>query len=298
MVEATGRRFDPDMAFDIVNHALLIATFVIFVYPMFFVIIASISDPGAVWRGEVWILPKGVSFGGYKRILENGDIWTGYRNSLLYVVVGTSINLVMTITAAYPLSRHDFLPRSFLMKLYAFTMFFTGGLIPLYLLVKNLGMLNTLSAMVLPNAVAFWNIVIARTYFGTVIPKELHESASMDGCTDFRFLLQVVLPLSAPIVAVLALFYGVEHWNTFFNGLIFLRDRSRFPLQLILRDILLQSEVSDMLTGDPKAMEERMRQAETIKYGVIIIASVPVMFIYPLVQRHFVKGIMIGSLKG
>ena len=298
MVVAGKRHINSDSVFDLVNYALLTFALALFLYPLIFVISASISNPTAVWRGEVWLFPKDVSFSGYRMILTNRDIWTGYRNSVLYLVAGTSINLFMTITAAYPLSRKDFVPRAFLMKLYVFTMFFTGGLIPLYLLVRGLGMLNSLWAMVLPNAVAFWNLVITRTYLQTNIPEELRDAASMDGCSDARFLMSVVLPLSLPIVAVMALFYGVGHWNAFFNGLIFLRDRSRFPLQLILREILIQSQTEEMLSGSPTAYEKRRETSETIKYGVIIVASAPPMLMYPFVQRHFVKGVMVGSLKG
>lgn len=290
--------YNSDIIFDVVNYICLSLALIIFIYPLFFVVIASVSDPTAVWNGEVWLFPKGASLSGYSLILENEFIWSGYLNTVIYTVLGTSINLVITIMAAYPLSRKDFLPRNILMKLYVFTMFFSGGLIPTFLLVKNLGLVNTIWAMVIPNAVAVWNVIITRTYFQHNIPDELRESAALDGCNTTKFLLRVVLPLSAPIIAVIGLFYAVGHWNAFFNGLIYLRDRDKYPLQLVLREVLILSQLEEMLTSDPKYAEERMRQAETVKYGVIIVASVPVLIIYPFVQKHFVKGVMVGSIKG
>lgn len=288
-----------DKIFDIINYVLLFIILIIFIYPLVFVVSASISSPNAVWNGKVWLFPKDITFEGYDRIFKNQDIWMGYRNSLIYMLAGTSINLLMTITAAYPLSRKDFYPRRFLTGIYTFTMFFGGGLIPTYLLIKKMNMLDTLWVMIIPNAVAFWNIVITRTYFQTNIPEELREAASIDGCSNIKFLNKVVLPLSTPIIAVMALFYGVGHWNAFFNGMIYLQDRSKFPLQLILREILVLSQLDqDMLNVDPKDMVERLRVAETMKYGVIIVASVPVLMIYPFVQKHFVKGVMVGSIKG
>jgi len=233
-------------------------------------------------------------------IFQNENIWIGYRNTVIYVIVGTIINLFVTITAAYPLSRKDFYVRNFLMRLYTFTMFFSGGMIPTYLLVKQLGMLDTIWAMVIPNAASVWNVIITRTYFQNNIPEELREASAIDGCSNIRFLIKIALPLSAPIVAVMTLFYGVGHWNAFFNGLIYLSDRAKFPLQLFLREILILSQMEQNMLEyvDPNEVSERMRIAETIKYGVIVVSSLPVLLAYPFVQRHFVKGIMIGSIKG
>lgn len=294
------RQSTQDTTFDIINYSLLMIMLIMFIWPLVFVVSASISSPTAVWNGEVWLLPKDISLEGYTRILQNENIWNGYKNSILYTLTGTMINLFMTVTAAYPLSRKDFYPRNVVMAIYTFTMFFGGGLIPNYLLVKELGMHNKIWAMIIPNAVAIWNIIITRTYFQTNIPNELREAASIDGCNNIKFLTRVVLPLSAPIIAVMTLFYGVGHWNAFFNALIYLQDRNKFPLQLILREILILSQVEqDMLSDvDPKEAAERMRIAETVKYGVIIVASLPVLTMYPFVQKHFVKGIMVGSIKG
>ncbi len=290
-----------DLTFDIINHILLLLVLIVCVYPLIFVVSASISDPAQVWSGNVWLFPKGITFSGYKTIFEKDSIWIGYKNSLIYMVVGTLVNLFMTFTAAYPLSRKDFRAKGFLMGMYTVTMFFNGGLIPTYLLVKSLNLLDSIWAMILPNAVAFWNIVVTKTYFQTNIPDELLEAASMDGCSNIKFLVRIVLPLSAPIIAVMALFYGVGHWNSYFNALIYLSSRDKYPLQLFLREILLQNQIqSQMLetTSGAQALLEQQKVAETIKYGVIIVSSLPMLIIYPFVQKHFVKGIMVGSIKG
>ena len=300
MPSASIRQSNFDRVFDMVNYGLSCIILIIFIYPLLFVLSASISDPNAVWNGQVWLLPRDISFSGYEMIFQNENIWIGYRNTVIYVIVGTIINLFVTITAAYPLSRKDFYVRNFLMRLYTFTMFFSGGMIPTYLLVKQLGMLDTIWAMVIPNAASVWNVIITRTYFQNNIPEELREASAIDGCSNIRFLIKIALPLSAPIVAVMTLFYGVGHWNAFFNGLIYLSDRAKFPLQLFLREILILSQMEQNMLEyvDPNEVSERMRIAETIKYGVIVVSSLPVLLAYPFVQRHFVKGIMIGSIKG
>lgn len=289
-----------DRIFDVINYGLLCIVLIIFIYPLLFVLSASISDPNAIWNGQVWLLPKDISFAGYNMIFGNENIWIGYKNTIIYAIVGTIINLFVTITAAYPLSRKDFYARNFLMRAYTFTMFFSGGMIPTYLLVKQLGMLDTIWAMIIPNAASVWNVIITRTYFQNNIPDELREAAAIDGCSNIKFLIRIVAPLSAPIIAVMTLFYGVGHWNAFFNGLIYLSDRNKFPLQLFLREILILSQMEQNMLEhvDPHEVSERMRIAETVKYGVIIVSSLPVLIVYPFVQRHFVKGIMIGSLKG
>ena len=298
MKTATARLTGADLAFAILNYAFLSLVLMIAAYPLWFVLIASFSDPHLVWGGKVWIVPQGFNLEGYRNIISNPNIAIGYRNSVLYTAVGTALNLFMTITAAYPLSRKDFGPRHGLTLLYTVTMFFSGGLIPTYLLVKSLGLINTFWAMILPNAVAFYYIVITRTYFQTSIPEELWESASLEGCSNVRFLRSIVIPLSAPIIAVMTLFYSVGHWNSYFNGLIYLTQKNRFPLQLILREILILGQMQDTIITDVLEAATLQRISESIKYGVIIVASLPVLMLYPLVQRHFVKGIMIGALKG
>lgn len=288
-----------DNVFDVVNITLLIILAFIFIYPLWFVLIASVSDPNEIWSGNVILFPKGVSFTGYEKILQQSDIWIGYRNSIFYTIAGVCISLFMTVSAAYPLSRKDFKARNFLMGIYTFTMFFNGGLIPSYLLVKNLGMIDSVWAILLPSCISVYNVIVTRTYFQNSIPYELYEAASIDGCTNFKYLLSVVLPLSKPILAVMVLFYGVSKWNEFFNSLIYLSSRDKFPLQLFLKELLVQSQITSEITGvDQRWAVEQMRLSESIKYGVIIVASLPVLMIYPFVQKYFVKGVMVGSIKG
>ena len=295
---AALRRTAGDRIFDTVNVALMVGVLLAVLYPLYFVVIASFSDPDMVNSGQVWLIPRGVTLEGYARIIRDSTIWRGYRNTIIYTVLGTAVNVAFTIPAAYALSRRDFVGRNLLMMLFAFTMFFTGGLIPTYLLVKNLGLVNTIWAMVLPNAVLVWNLVVARTFFQQNIPEELLEAAVMDGCTNSRFFVSIVLPLSRAIIAVMVLFYAVGHWNSFFQALIYLRDERLYPLQIILRDILIGAEMQAQMVDDAKALEVQMRLAELIKYGVIIVASVPVLLLYPFLQRYFVQGIMIGAIKG
>lgn len=267
-------------------------------YPLLFVVSASISDPLTVLRGEMWLFPKKFSVIGYERIFTNNEIFTGYKNTIIYTVVGTTINLIMTILAAYPLSRRDFAGRNLIMGFIVFTMFFSGGLIPTYLLVKDLGIMNSMWALILPGAVSVWNIIIMRTYFQTSIPNEIYESAIIDGCDDFQVLLRIVLPLSIPIIAVMILFYAVGHWNSYFNALIYLSDREKYPLQLFLREILIKSEVDQMAGSMNVSTENYLMEAEAIKYAIVIVSNLPVLMLYPFLQKYFVKGIMVGSIKG
>lgn len=287
-----------DVVFDTVNVALLTIAMLMILYPLYFVVIASFSDPDAVASGRVVLWPRDITFDGYRRIINNRTIWTGYGNTIIYTVVGTAINLATTIPAAYALSRRDFVGRDFFMMLFAFTMFFAGGLIPLYLLVRSLGMLNTRWAMVLPNAVLVWNLIVARTFFQHSIPNELLEAARMDGCTNRRFFVSVVLPLSPALLAVMVLFYAVGHWNAFFHALVFLRSERLYPLQLVLRDILLAAQAQESMMEDARAAQDQMRIADSIRYGSIIVASAPVLILYPFLQRYFVQGVMIGAIKG
>ncbi|MFD0868645.1 Inner membrane ABC transporter permease protein ycjP [Chlamydia abortus] len=287
-----------DKIFDFVNTLLLIVLTIVVLYPLVFVLSASISSPNAVVKGELWLLPKDITFVGYQRIFENNDIITGYRNTIFYTLLGTAINLVMTTCAAYPLSRRDFKGRNVITAFIVFTMFFSGGLIPVYLLVKNLGMLNTFWALVIPNAVSVWNIVIMRTFFQSSIPYEIQEAASIDGCNNFQILFRVVLPLSMPIIAVMILFYAVGHWNAFFNALIYLTDRAKYPLQLVLREILIQGQMQDMIDMADDSLAKKVMEVEAIKYAVVVVANLPVLALYPFLQKYFVKGVMIGALKG
>lgn len=289
-----------DRIFNICNRIFLFIVLVIVLYPLIYIVSASISDPAAVNQGRMWLYPIGVTLEGYVRVFQNSDIWMGYRNTVFYTLLGVTINLLLTLPAGYALSRPDFVGRNIFTWLIVFTLFFSGGLIPTYLLVRDLGLLNTVWAMVLPNAVAAFNIIICRTFFQVTIPRELQDAAEIDGCSITAFFLRIVLPLSKPLIAVMALFYGVGHWNAYFNALIYLSDRDLYPLQLILREILVVNEMStEMLsTSTAQAQAEQARIAEIIKYAVMIVAALPVIVIYPFLQRYFVKGVLIGSIKG
>lgn len=287
-----------DRIFDIINLLLLGFVLIIVLYPLVFVAVASISDPAAVVNGEVWLIPKDITFAGYEKVFSNKEILRGYMNTIIYTVVGTIVNIIMTILAAYPLSRKDLRGRNLITAMFVFTMFFSGGLIPTYLIVKQLGMVNTMWALIIPNAVAIWNIIIMRTFFQQSIPIEVQESAQIDGCNNIKILLKIVLPLSLPVLAVMTLFYSVTHWNSFFNALIYLTEREKYPLQLILREILIQSNMQDMIQTSEESLAKSVMEAESIKYAVVIIANLPVLMLYPFLQRYFVKGMVIGAIKG
>jgi len=292
------RLMDSDKAFDLVNHLFLLLLVLVVLYPLIYILSSSFSSKDAVVSGEVWLWPVDLSLEGYKAVFRNKMIMTGYANSFFYMFVGTALNIVMTILAAYPLSRKDFYLRNFYMFLVMFTMIFDGGLIPRYILVKDLGLLDTRWALIIPAALGVWQLIIARTYFRSTIPNELLEAAQIDGCNDFKFLGKIVVPLSAPIIAVIGLFYAVGHWNQFFNALIYLKNKDLYPLQLVLNTILVQNEVTTDMLADVTEMSQRQGLADLLKYSLIVVASAPVLAIYPFVQRHFVKGVMIGSLKG
>lgn len=286
-----------DKWFDAIIYTIAAVLLLIVIYPLLFVVSASFSDPGQVIAGNVWLLPKGVTLDPYVRVFENKSIWSGYANTIFYAVAGTAINIVMTLLAAYPLSRRDLPGGQLFTFIVMLTMFFSGGLIPTYLVVKALGMNNTVWAMLIPGAIATYNLIVMRTFFQNSIPFELQESASMDGCSYFRLLFSIIIPLSKPIIAVMVLFYGVGHWNAYFNALIYLKDHSLYPLQLILREILILNQTENM-GFEGAGMAERVLLAESIKYSVIIVSSLPVLLVYPFVQKYFVKGVMIGSIKG
>jgi len=287
-----------DRLFDIINYILLAIVLTIVLYPLIFVAVASISNPAAVVKGEVWLLPKEINFTGYEKVFANKEILNGYVNTIIYTVAGTIVNVGMTILAAYPLSRKDFRGRNIFTALFVFTMFFSGGLIPTYLIVKDLGMTNTMWALIIPNAVAVWNIIIMRTFFQQSIPFEIQESAQMDGCGNFKILLKIILPLSMPILAVMTLFYSVAHWNSFFSALIYLTERDKYPLQLFLREILIQSNMQDMIQTSEESLAKTIMEAESIKYALVIVANLPILMLYPFLQRYFVKGMVIGAIKG
>ncbi|MBO4297637.1 MAG: carbohydrate ABC transporter permease [Clostridia bacterium] len=287
-----------DKGFDIINVMLLGIIMLAILYPLYFVVIASISSPLEVNAGQVLFWPKGVTLRGYQMIFRDQDILTGYRNTFFYTFLGTAINVTLTTFAAYPLARRDWVGRNFFMTLLLITMFFGGGLIPTYLVMNGLGVVNTIWAMVIPGAVSVYNVIVMRTYLNTSIPYELQEAATVDGASNFALLFRIVLPLSKPILAVLVLFYGVAHWNSFFNALIYISDKKLYPLQLVLRSILIQNQVAQDMFGDEDSLTDRTILAELIKYGLIIVSTLPVLILYPFMQRYFVKGVMIGAVKG
>lgn len=287
-----------DRIFNVAIYIILGLILLIVIYPLIFVLSASISNPEYLLRGEIWLLPKDITFDGYVKVFQNKDILNGYKNTIIYTVLGTAINLLLTVMAAYPLSRGDFYGRNFITALMVFTMFFSGGMIPMYLLIKDLHMLNTIWSLLLPGAVSVYNVIIMRTFFQTSIPNEIQEAAAIDGCSNIQTLLRIVLPLSAPIIAVMVLFYAVGHWNAFFNALIYLTDRDKYPLQIILREILIQENMDEMTSRIDEDIIKHMMQVEGLKYAVVVVANLPVLLLYPFLQKYFVKGVMIGALKG
>lgn len=294
------KRLNSDSVFDVVNLLIMLVLLVIFVWPLWFVVIASISDPGEVWQGHVVLFPRGITLDAYEEVIQYKTIWTGYRNTLLYTLLGTGINMVLTVCGAYPLSRKDFPPRKILIFILMVTMYFSGGLIPTYLVVNRLNLIDTVWAMVIPNAISVFNIIITRTYFMNSIPDELREAAQLDGAGNMQYLFRVVLPLSKPILAVIGLFYAVGHWNDFYSALIYINSQQLLPLQSVLRKLLLTTQMTLQISSSmsPDEIMRKTQLAQTLKYSSIIVSTVPVLCLYPLVQKHFVKGIMIGSVKG
>ena len=286
-----------DTIFHLMNNTLLLIFFLLVIIPLISVVSHSISDPMTVYSGKVFLLPKNLSLISYQTLLNDPRIGQGYLNTIFYTVVGTMINLVMTVMAAFPLSRKYFYGRKFFNLMFTFTMLFSGGLIPRYFLVRDLGLLDTVWAMMIPGAMSVWNVMICRTAFSTTISDDLQEAAALDGCGDIYFIIRIVIPLSGSILAVMALLYAVGHWNAYFDAMIFLDSERLYPLQLILRSIFASSQMND-LTGDFKEQAMRTALVETMKYSLIVVASLPLMIAYPFVQKFFVKGVMIGSLKG
>ncbi|MGN7360282.1 carbohydrate ABC transporter permease [Paenibacillus sp. SAF-054] len=287
-----------DLWFDIVNYGILTVVLLLVLYPLYFVVIASFSNPTLVNSGQITLIPKGINFEGYIRIFQDNMIITGYGNSILYTVLGTLISVAVTVPAAYALSRRELRGRNLVMYLVVFTMFFSGGLIPTFILIKDLGMYNTFWSLLLPVAVVPWNLIIARTFFQTSIPDELRESAQLDGCNEVRFFIRIALPLSSALLAIMVLFYAVGYWNTYFSAMIYLKDEALYPLQLVLRNILLANNISPEMMENVEQASKQLEVAALIQYGVIIVAAFPLLILYPFLQRFFVKGALIGSIKG
>ena len=270
---------------------------VIMLYPLLIVVSTSFSSASAVISGKVWLFPVDFSLEGYKAVFRTNDVLIGYRNSLFYMVVGTVINLFMTLITAYPLSRDDLVGQGIIMKLFTFTMIFGCGMIPNYLLMKDLGLLNTVWVMLIPGAISVYNMIITRTFIKSNIPKEMLEAAQIDGCSDIQYFIKMVLPLSGAVIAVITLYYAIGHWNAYFSAFMYLNDKELYPLQIFLKNILVSNQVeADMIVDEQVQSVEGI--AEVLKYSLIVVAVVPVMIIYPFVQKHFVKGVMIGAVKG
>lgn len=287
-----------DKIYYTVSWVILTILMLIILYPLVYIVSASFSSPYAVSSGQVTLFPVDFSLEGYQAVFENRDILTGYKNTFIYTVLGTFTNVVVTMVAAYPLSRKDLPFRNFFMFLFTFTMIFSGGMIPTYILMKNLRLINTIWAMVLPGAMSVYNMIITRTFIQSNIPFDLLEAAQIDGCSDARYFFTMVLPLSKAVIAVITLFYAVGHWNAYFNAFLYLNERRLFPLQIVLREILISNTIDTSLVADPELAAAKQGMAELLKYSLIIVSTVPVMCIYPFVQKYFVKGVMIGSIKG
>ncbi len=290
-----------DRSTDIVVLILLVILLIIIAYPLYFIIIASISAPSDVTTGKVLLFPSGTNFEGYKKILQYSMIWVGYRNSIIYAALGSTISVALSLMTAYVFTRRDLVGRKFLLTLFLIPMFFGGGLVPTYLWMRDLGLLNKPIILVLMGSVSMYNIIITRTFLDSNIPSELLDSARIDGCNNVNYFTRIVLPLSKAIIAVLFVFGIVAQWNSFFNALIYINNRKYYPLQLVLREIL-SAQTSMMQQMEMGLLnEDNMKQlllAESMKYGVIIVSSIPMMLVYPFAQKYFIKGIMIGSIKG
>lgn len=300
--EIKTKRSKEDVTFDTINFIVLTIILIIVAYPLYWVIISSISNPTAVSSGEVLWRPIGFTLQGYAEVFKDSAVMLGFWNSIVYTVAGVLVNLAVTLPTAYALSRNTFGGRKAITIFYMITMFFGGGLIPTYLVVKNLHMINTMWALILPGSLSVYNMIVARTFFKMNISEELYEAAEIDGCTQGRFFFKIALPLSKAIIAILVLYYGVGHWNSYFSALVYISDKDMYPLQLVLRNILITNEAALSQTATSEAAREALRQKQELisvmKYSLIIISSIPVLVMYPFIQKHFVKGVMIGSVKG
>ena len=292
----TKRTSRDDRILEGIFYAVLGAFMLLCLYPVYFVVLASVTDAVHVNSGELLIWPKGFHLNGYKFVLGDARIGSGYLNTLVYTVCGTLLGLSTSLAAGYALSRRDLPGRGLIMGAMVFTMYFSGGLIPTYLVVKSLGLINTRWVMIILGSVSVYNVILIRTFFASTIPGELQDAAFIDGCSNLRFFFQIALPLSTAIVAVIALYLAVGYWNAYFNALIYITDRSKSPLQIFLREILMAQESNDI--GDGELAGEYKRMVQIVKYAVIVVATLPIVCLYPFLQRYFVKGVMIGSLKG
>lgn len=296
------KRCREDVIFDTVIFIILTLILFVVAYPLYWVIISSFSDPTAVSAGKVLLRPMGFTLKGYAEVFKNSQVMRGFFNSIVITFVGVCVNLAVTLPTAYALSRDNFSGKKPITIFYMITMFFGGGMIPTYLVVKNMQLLNTIWALVLPGCLSVYNMIVARTFFKSNISEELYEAGEIDGCTQSRFFFQIALPLSKAIIAIMVLYYGVGHWNSYFSALLYISDQDKYPLQLVLRNILITNQTALSQTATTAAaraaLQEQQQLIDVMKYSLIIISSVPVLIMYPLVQKHFVKGVMIGSVKG
>ena len=291
-----SRMAKEDVVFDVINGILMVLICLIIFYPMYYVLIASMTDPKVVNTGKLLFYPEAPYFSGYERAFQFPSLLSGYSNNILYTVSGTVCSLLATIPCGYALSRMDLPGRKQLMFLFTFTMFFSGGIIPLYLVIRQLGIYNTMWALVLPSAVSVYNLIVCRSFFESTIPVELLEASKLDGCSDFGFFFKIVIPLSSTIIAVMALFYATAMWNTFFAAQMFLQDDFKMPLQVVLRNLVLSNQLSQGASGAEFA--ERQRLIDQLKYVIITLSAIPLMVAYPFMQRYFVAGVTIGAVKG
>lgn len=296
------KKFD---AFDICNYIIMAVILFITIYPLYFTVIASISDPKAVATGKVFWWPVDFTLDSYKQVFEYKPIWTGYANTILYTVAGTLFNMFLTIPAAYTLSKKKLPGKNIIMGFFMVTMYFSGGMVPTYLLVKNLGLVNTRWAMIILGGISIYNLIVAKTFFGSSISESLYEAARIDGAGEIKTFLKIALPLAKPIIAVIALYYAVAHWNDYFTALLYVTDKDKVPLQTVLREVLIQNQNA----LDPEKMQQSMSEGELIdsakrvytaygmKYSMVFIASAPLLIVYPFIQKYFVQGVMIGAVK-
>lgn len=292
------RKTRGDKIFAVVNVTLLCVIMFIVLYPLYFSLIASFSSPNAIYQGRVLLWPADVTFRGYEKVFSNQVIWQSYLNAVWYTLTGTCVNLCMTIPFAFAVSRPEFVGRNVIMKLAVFTMYFYGGIIPLYFVVRGLHLLDSMWSVILPTSIATYNMIIARSFFITSIPEELKEAAFLDGCGYVRYFFQVALPLSKPLLAVMALFYASRHWNNYFDPMIYLQTEAKFPLQLQLRTILIDSQNALTQSGEASTVVDAQELVNLLKYTCVIVSSVPMLILYPFAQKYFVKGMMVGAVKG
>ncbi len=287
-----------DRVFYAIVYTVLTLIMIIVLYPLIYVVSCSFSSREALLGGRVWLYPVGFSLEGYAEVFKNNNVWTGYGNSLLYTVVGTTLNVFFTMVCAFPLTRRELPYKNQITMLFTITMFFNGGMIPNYMLMRSLGLINNRLVMILPGFIGVYNMIIARTFIQNSIPYELWEAAQVDGSSNTRFFFQMVLPLSKAVLAVLALYYAIGHWNAYFSALLYISDRSKYPLQLFLREILISNSFNESTGVDPELMEKLQGLADLLKYCLIIVATVPVLIVYPFIQKYFATGVMLGSVKG